>query len=573
MFAELQQTPRLKKLQSFLPPPRLTVGDAVHLPDGQQAVIRYIGSISNKDGEFAGIELMEEWANQGFHSGEYDGVRYFQTTNGPKSGLFIPYLKLLNSQQQQQQQQPQQQHSTSPRRKQSRIPLSPAVQKVSTAAAPMLSTGSPARTFSGGSADSAGNESVIFRPADNNIGATISSSAALRAQTESQREIVELRNELERYKIEIEERDQAFEVQSQVLKDLELAVAEFETLKEQEEKEMQLGRGFNEEAEELKRQLDDKERKISRLRSQLEEKRAEFREAMDDIQREMEESSASYTEEIKLLQTRLMELESQSLTKQSSNRDSHPSSLTAIDLIQEQEKAQISRLADIENKLLEKDEQIEDLKKQMERAQELLDDALKSLEDTETARAEAVKEAEAAKSAAEKIQSETVKQLEALRAESKKEPQFISPATTTDQSEEIAKLKELLTVERSKYESEISNLESLLEAKIFREEELEQEIEMLKLSGSTPKMSSYRNTKNAHNIDDELIAVKDINITDDSESSLDDHLDSRRSKDHSEAVAMDDESDEKLDMAAGRPKWCALCERHGHESIECVYEE
>lgn len=49
------------------------IGDTVRLPDGQQGILRYAGPIAGKSGDFAGIELIDEWASQGRHNGEYNG--------------------------------------------------------------------------------------------------------------------------------------------------------------------------------------------------------------------------------------------------------------------------------------------------------------------------------------------------------------------------------------------------------------------------------------------------------------------------------------------------------------------
>lgn len=51
----------------------ISLGDSVILPDGQQGILRYVGPVEGKTGEFAGVELIKEWASQGRHNGEFEG--------------------------------------------------------------------------------------------------------------------------------------------------------------------------------------------------------------------------------------------------------------------------------------------------------------------------------------------------------------------------------------------------------------------------------------------------------------------------------------------------------------------
>lgn len=68
----LLETPR-KRRQTLETIPGLRIGDTVQLPDGREGILRYIGDIEGKVGEFAGVELINEWASHGLHNGEYEG--------------------------------------------------------------------------------------------------------------------------------------------------------------------------------------------------------------------------------------------------------------------------------------------------------------------------------------------------------------------------------------------------------------------------------------------------------------------------------------------------------------------
>jgi dynactin complex subunit len=49
------------------------VGDKVDVPGGMHGVVKFIGTVSNKKGVFAGVELSREYATRGKNDGEVDG--------------------------------------------------------------------------------------------------------------------------------------------------------------------------------------------------------------------------------------------------------------------------------------------------------------------------------------------------------------------------------------------------------------------------------------------------------------------------------------------------------------------
>lgn len=65
------------------------VGDLVNVPGGMYGTVKYLGSVAGKPGRFAGIELSAEHAQRGKNSGDVDGRKYF-TTAVPGSGIFVP---------------------------------------------------------------------------------------------------------------------------------------------------------------------------------------------------------------------------------------------------------------------------------------------------------------------------------------------------------------------------------------------------------------------------------------------------------------------------------------------------
>ncbi|QPG75635.1 hypothetical protein FOA43_002992 [Brettanomyces nanus] len=72
----------------------LMIGSLVRVQGGHEALLKYIGPVKNKQGTFAGVELQGELQDRGKNSGDANGIRYFDTAV-PMSGLFIPFWKLL----------------------------------------------------------------------------------------------------------------------------------------------------------------------------------------------------------------------------------------------------------------------------------------------------------------------------------------------------------------------------------------------------------------------------------------------------------------------------------------------
>ncbi|KAJ5677496.1 uncharacterized protein N7477_003129 [Penicillium maclennaniae] len=65
------------------------VGDLVNVPGGMYGTVKFLGSVAGKPGRFAGIELSSEHAARGKNNGDVDGRKYF-TTSIPGSGIFVP---------------------------------------------------------------------------------------------------------------------------------------------------------------------------------------------------------------------------------------------------------------------------------------------------------------------------------------------------------------------------------------------------------------------------------------------------------------------------------------------------
>lgn len=74
--------------------PPVKVGDTVTVPGDMFGTVKFVGSVANKKGVFAGVQLANEFAPRGKNSGDVDGKRYFATTV-PGSGIFLPVEKAI----------------------------------------------------------------------------------------------------------------------------------------------------------------------------------------------------------------------------------------------------------------------------------------------------------------------------------------------------------------------------------------------------------------------------------------------------------------------------------------------
>lgn len=456
-----------------------------------------------------------------------------------------------------------------------------------------------------------GTDSVIItrqtNDAANSSSAAVAQAVAMavsQVQADAQKQIHELKQQLEESKNQLKERDDQLQEQTTLLRDLESTFVEFQNLKEAEEAERDaqgpLDSQNPEFMEEMKlnhaRELEERDRKLGSLKTQLEERRSEFRETLDDLQTDMQESSAAYLREIQALQTKLGDAETLKTRVQELEhlvQDLETGGGSVNQVKNQDNKAQIMKLAELENMLLEKDQNLADMKEQLEQARQQ------------------AKDMASASQVSSPISSPFSKRM--------------SNGNILDDSVN-EKLKQQLKSERAQriqFENEISNLESIIEAKIFREEELERELEALRnekleytkqhqdSAASTPKARTPLKTKQVFSAENtpkavattegllealpikspESVSVTGTAISNDNVSTpTSGKVDLKENDEHHAAagktpspgfteLATPEESlpiyksPKKIDLANGREKWCGLCEREGHESIECPFEE
>lgn len=221
----------------------------------------------------------------------------------------------------------------------------------------------------------------------NSIVAQSVAMAVSHVQAEAQSKIHDLRHKLRIATDELKKKEEQFQEQTLLLKELESTVIEFQNLHDRENAERELASGHIEYIEELKKthakELEEKDKKISLLKSTVEERRNEFRTTLDALQTDMQESTIAYTQEIKSLQEKLLEVRViadrvPTLERYIKNMESAGMGRSMNPVGEQDAKAQISKLAELENLLLEKDHRLLSMKEQLDQAEQRLVDFSKS---------------------------------------------------------------------------------------------------------------------------------------------------------------------------------------------------
>lgn len=740
------------------------MGDTVQLPNGHVGILRYIGQIDGKAGEFGGVELVGEYEESGRHNGMFNGRQYFSTTK-PKSGVFSPLHKIVlvdfdgeNEKENHAmpmtpvRQMPSQRSSlqaagttafrqlgSTPRTaingtsimasphsqhaKRSSVPaLSPQISRSTQLQTPSRirsTTQVPSPTHSRQNSM----QSQIRTPSRRSLGAssiatppaphappnarhtlpsgTSSSMSSHKVQTstnELEQEIQNLRAQLEQRDGQLEQQELQLNEQAEVLADLQQTVQEFTIEREEEQLQMRAqleaahaSAGMRDPSKTdpdmdadivaLRQALEDKDRKVALLKSEHELKRQEFRKTIDTLEadtvayenkiRSLEgdlQQAIELFEQVEFLSLKVTELES---------------GLEASQRSEESAKERLSQLAGIENKLLEKEQELQeasekvnefhelmksqpiadnnDLEKEIARLKQQLDqsqtgsDSTAEITDLKTKLEQAESACTALQLQIAQLQSqsestnregddglameharkefETLKlelveqidklhddnktlaanvdqlttQLEASRAENQslqaqlcsnndkitvleaehqKEKDRLSkeleesrkvPLESDLRAELEASEKERLElmndietldkqlselqeqssqsewkIEAERLRTELDNMEQMVERRILRETELESETEQLKKLSIT---SSSPPTSLAKRAGEELATTNDARPVVQQEPSF------------TERPAP------KVNTDEGKELWCGMCDRYGHNSLECPYDE
>lgn len=322
------------------------------------------------------------------------------------------------------------------------------------------------------------------------------------AATDNQVQVAELKNKLTEANTALLAREAEIQHQSTLLSDLENAVGEFQRLSIAKDQESRNTGGEQPTAQELELRtlLQDRERRLADVKAEFEIKRAEFRETIEALEQASDATSRVYERRIEELENKI---------------DAAHDMFSQIGLLEAN---------------------ITELEKSLDESRIIEQQVRERLADSETKLSQKDRE---------------IAELNRLNMDSGAIGVAL-PSYSQDQAV------------REKLEGEIEVLEKMVETKVFREEELEREVESLraqvtKLSktASVPAMISNNvvESKNKVHLWCEMC-----------ESSGHDILDCKA------RFRKNAEQENVAKPVNGKKLWCALCERDGHSSMDCPYE-
>ncbi|CDK24121.1 unnamed protein product [Kuraishia capsulata CBS 1993] len=540
----------------------LSIGTTVDLPGGGLGVLRFKGQVEGKTGLFAGVELVGDSVSMGRNSGDFKGRKYFNT-RVPNSGLFLPYKKLQLSQME----------NKSPYTGEiieSETPVrAPRANTTPALATPPMVTSLPNRSplsFAPinkppqprggkfpiitlkspveihpikGDVENTGSQR---RPSAPRTGSSEDHSShpgspkerkfesqiqVLQVQLKkSQDERNSLSSKVERFSKELDERNRILKnLQSTIHDHLEPALAEME------------------------KELANKDSKMVRLKKNAEAQRQEFMEVIESLERQAAESAEMYEAELMKYQNDSQTMSSlekrvEELGKMLNNNESAKANL-------------VQQIAQLTKTLQEKDAKMKDMTAEIAKQHELTNDLTKRHEEDKKELARLTKLSEdASKSQPRNFEDELqinektikqltqknrdlqdkLKQLESHQTELNKARAKSPQMYTKDAMDLVRHQRD--SIEREKNE-EIRNLQARIAS-----------LETGSLVSKVPSLTNSSSSINSPASSPVLGRVSQV---------VDGQL----------RVYI---PPEPVDASAGRNKWCGLCERTGHESIDCPYE-
>ncbi|KAF7716800.1 Uncharacterized protein PECH_006808 [Penicillium ucsense] len=564
----------------------IKVGDTVNVPGGMYGTVKYLGTVAGKPGRFAGIELGPEHAQRGKNSGDVEGRKYFATSI-PGSGIFVP---MNNSKYVTRRTPSSSAGNFAPPTTPGRAPPSfsksvgpspamsrPRIRRPSlprpesprhTASPPKLSLAG-LRTPSAASRTSNMNgyprspvkapSRLSDRPAsrisieDDNLSTYSRPSDFHQA---SVAEIQELKDQIKSLERQLLDRDRQLDEQSKTLSEFQRTMEELE----------------GEDALNIRAQLRERNERIAQLTAEFDGHRADFRSTLDTL-----EIAASETERV--YEQRLDELMQQN------------------------------------NELQNRGEDVEIVAEQLKQLEELVSELEEGLEDARRGEAEARAEVEFLRGEVERTKLELKKEKEqsatALRnAQSASESPRISheleqkddeirglkaiihslsrgnPGGSDAQENEASQTQKEQTEQISHLEQRLKEVEVIAHTKDTRIEELEQQLQELRLSAAedrnrdstatlSPKpqhkpsnssSSVQLNTavNHAHRLSDRTVVPNDWQDLSPSEQRQ--HHRGYSSSSQPRLASMP-ESERSSDEDA---LWCEICETGGHDILNCT---
>lgn len=575
----------------------LRVGSTVNLPGGAKGLIQYIGSVDGKPGDYAGVEMLAGYEDHGKHNGEFGGVQYF-TVSKPNTGVFVSLAKLrgtnIGSNKRLTASRPSlliprgsPSMEASPTRR-SAIPGSPSelgiskkfnaseTPKRSAARNHSMLNGTPRRT------STLVPPGAVLNPPSHSVAQTISSSSPRRrvsnmygratsnssvnsGSSVSSAELNELKSKISTLTAELEDarsnlalKETQLDDQAFMIRDMEVALNEVQEILRANQPDPDL------DVEALRQSVIDKENKISSMKNEHEQKRQEFRENIQYLEEAMRQRDEEYDNHIKELHAgaglsinsaendaKVLELEKAHGILEAEVARLN-TALKNSELAEKNTRVQLSRLAEVENRLIDKEQEARDLSESIKDYKEMLENA-RTASDT-------FSQGEATKQLQESLEYEKSRSLSLEQKLGEEIEQFTLKLDALSKANRS--LEENYEQERQakeKLQKENQELTALLEEKISKESDFEKRLERLQIRSSSTSTTASASTPPVPRTPTVGDLKSPITANDDGG--------------FQETPLPIYKSPTKVDPTAGREMWCGLCERHGHESLDCPYEE
>jgi hypothetical protein len=363
-------------------------------------------------------------------------------------------------------------------------------------------------------------------------------------------------DEINRLKMQIEERDRQLKEQSTALTEMESTLTELQGLMEHSEI-PQMATGFEDkDSVQLRQLLREKNDKIAMLTAEFDAHRADFRSTIDTLEMASTETERVYEKRMEELMTDIRELESRNL-----DVDSVASQLKQLEeLVQELEEG----LEDARRGEAEARGEVEFLRGEVERTRAEL---RREREHPGSPRSpQGVNGMNGAHGFTAKDMEQKEDEIRGLKAiihslSRDSVPQQEPPRPTNRRASSLLASDVVENkIARDNLERQVAELQSILDKKTSREEELEKELESLKLTNANMQRNSATMRRSS------LRDSRDTVILTRAQETRSPEQMHRRNK----TLDTMPESDNHSSATENSTLWCEICETGGHDILTCT---
>ncbi|KAI1072619.1 hypothetical protein LB507_003147 [Fusarium sp. FIESC RH6] len=354
--------------------------------------------------------------------------------------------------------------------------------------------------------------------------------------------------EIEHLKSQIEDRDRQLKEQSAALADMESSLVELQSLMESADMPAaQRNSWDNKDTAQLRHLLREKNDKIAMLTAEFDAHRADFRSTIDTLELASTETERVYEKRIEELMADVRELESRNLD-------------------------------------------VDSVATQLKQLEELVQELEEGLEDARRGEAEARGEVEFLRGEVERTRTELRREREKASTPPANGDSTVSSKELEQKDDEIRGLKAIIhslsrdsipgepkppqqrpgsmiaedvvanKIARDNLERQVAELQSILDKKNNREEELEKELDSLRQNGGTANRSSFRDSR------DTVVMTQAL------ENRPVENIKRSSAPTHKRVSTLDTmpESDDYSNATETSTLWCEICETNGHDILTCT---